>query len=74
MQLFDLSPDLRVIITDGKMTVRYGLSAFMSKSYKIVDDCVHFGVVRLKMASLRVMIGYEIICEVLSSDMVAPLD
>jgi hypothetical protein len=45
-----------------------------SKNYRIVDGRVHFGAVRLNMASLRVLVGYEVICEVLSSDMIEPLD
>jgi predicted GNAT superfamily acetyltransferase len=73
-ELLDLSPDLRVVITDGALTVRYGLSAFLSKNYRIVDGRIRFGAMRLNMASLRVLIGFEIICEVLSSDMVEPLD
>jgi hypothetical protein len=71
--LFELADSLFVKIWDDQSSVIYRYNTFISKIYKVEEGYIKFGVKRLRLAGMTLVVGIKIDCEDLES-LIVPVD
>lgn len=66
-ELLSLSDSLFVKIWDDKSSVIYRYNTFISKTYRVEDGFIKFGVKKLQLAGMTLVVGIKIDCEDLDS-------
>jgi hypothetical protein len=56
----DLDIPLGVTVYDDQASQTYLLKTFISREYEVIEDCVKFGLKRLKIKELKVNISFDI--------------
>jgi len=62
-ELVPLLEGLVIKLWDSETSVLYSYDSFMSKHYRIVDGFIRFGIKRLRLKGMSIIVGVRIECD-----------